>query len=87
MTEVLNETTLCVVIAETLKTAADTDKLSESVTMDSTMGSPREWDSLSFVAVFSAIGQAFGADLDDDDAIHFQATRSIYDFLYQILNE
>ena len=87
MAEVLNETTLCEVIAEAIRTAADTDTLSESVTMDSVMGSPREWDSLSFVAVFNAIGQAFDAGLDDDDAIHFQATRSIYDFLNQILNE
>ncbi len=87
MTDGLNESTLCKVIEEALKAANTMAELSAPVTMDSVMGSPREWDSLSFVAVFSAVGDAFVIELEDDDAIHFQAVRTIHDFLNDILNE
>jgi acyl carrier protein len=84
MTAELSETALCAVISEALCVAAKTDSLSAQVTMGSAMGSPREWDSLSFVAVFSAVGQAFEVELEDDDAIHFLAVASIYDLLMDI---
>ncbi len=87
MTVELEETSLCTVIEDALKTASKSEALSEPVTMNSRMGSPREWDSLSFVAVFIAVSQAFDVDLDDDDAIHFQAVSPMYQFLDEILNE
>lgn len=50
------------------------------------MGSPAEWDSLSFVAVFTAIGQAYDVELEDDDAFHFQSIAGIEAFLREILD-
>jgi len=83
----LNEMAVCSVIAEALKAANGSDTLSNPVTMLSAMGSPREWDSLSFVSVFTAVGEAFEVDLDDDDAFHFQSVQGIHDLLAEILSE
>ena len=83
----LNEEAVCSVITEALKAANGSDSLSNPVTILSMMGSPREWDSLSFVSVFTAVGQAFDVELDDDDAIHFQTAQGIHDFLTDILSE
>ena len=87
MTGEFNEAAVCAVVESALKTAASSEVLSQPVTMESTMGSPREWDSLSFVSVFMAVGESFDVDLEDDDAVYFQSTRGIYDFLEEILNE
>lgn len=87
MTVKLEESALCQVIEEALKAASNSAALSQPVTMSSRMGSPREWDSLSFVAVFTAVGEAFDIELDDDDAIHFQEVATMYQFLNEVLNE
>lgn len=87
MTVELTEAALCQTIEEGLKTAGKSLPLSEPVTMSSKMGSPREWDSLSFVSVFTAIGAHFDVELDDDDAVHFQTAADIYRFLEEILDE
>ncbi len=81
----LTEATLIEVVSGAIKTANKTDTLSAPVTMDSAMGSPREWDSLSFVAVFNAVAQTFGVELEDDDAIEFQSVRSIFALLQEIM--
>ena len=87
MTGDFNEAAVCNVVETALKSASSSQTLSQPVTMESTMGNPREWDSLSFVSVFMAVGENFDVDLEDDDAIYFQSTRAIFDFLDDILNE
>lgn len=87
MTVKLEEPALFRVIEDALKAASKSTALSQLVTSDSRMGSPREWDSLSFVAVFVAVGEAFDIELDDDDAIHFQTVSAMYKFLDEVLNE
>lgn len=85
MTAKLSQEGLCAIITDALKAATKVDALSTPVTMGSKMGGMREWDSLSFIAVFMAVGQAFDVELEDDDAIHFQSAQNIYDLLQEIL--
>ena len=40
-----------------------------------------EWDSLSFMSVFSAVNDEFGIDPDFDDAIHYTSVASLHDYL------
>ena len=40
-----------------------------------------EWDSLTFMSVFSAVNEAFGIDPDFDDAIHYTSIASLRDYL------
>ena len=40
-----------------------------------------EWDSLTFMSVFSAVNEAFGIDPDFDDAIHYTSVASLRDYL------
>ena len=72
-------------MTDALKTASNTTALSGDVTAASRMGDPKEWDSLSFVAVFTAIGSAFDIELEDDDAFHFQSIAGIEAFLRDVL--
>jgi acyl carrier protein len=69
------------IITEVLKAATTKSELSGRLTEKSELGSIEEWDSLSFVAVFMAIGEHFDIELEDDDAIHFTSVKSIHAFL------
>lgn len=40
-----------------------------------------EWDSLSFMSVFTAVNEAFGIDPDFDDAIAYTSIPSLRDYL------
>jgi acyl carrier protein len=82
----LNTTAICFVVTDALKTATNKDSLSGEVTANSRMGDPKEWDSLSFVAVFTSIGVAFDVELEDDDAFHFQSISGIEAFLKDVLS-
>ena len=81
----LNKAAICAVVTDALKTAVNKDSLSSEVTANSRMGDPKEWDSLSFVAVFTSIGTAFDVELEDDDAFHFQSISGIEAFLKDVL--
>jgi hypothetical protein len=81
----LSYETLCAVVEEALLTASNKSALSAPVHRGSAMRDPAEWDSLSFVIVFTAISEAFGVELDDDDAIHFTSIEAIHDFLAEIM--
>ncbi|MFT7135582.1 MAG: acyl carrier protein [Akkermansiaceae bacterium] len=83
----LNTETICAIVTDTLKVTNKKDALSGDITAASRMGDPKEWDSLSFVAVFTAIGTAFDVELEDDDAIHFQSITAIEAFLKDIMDE
>ena len=48
---------------------------------EDSMETVAEWDSLSFMSVFSAINEAFGIDPDFDDAIHYTSVSSLHDYL------
>jgi acyl carrier protein len=85
MTVELTPENLCSVIEDALKASENLTSLSEPVTMTSIMGSPKEWDSLTFVSVFLGIAQAFDVELDDDDAVHFLGVQGIHNFLKEIL--
>ena len=76
---------ICVIVRDVLITSNKRGGLSNDVTSTSKMGDPAEWDSLSFVAVFVAIGEAFDLELEDDDAIHFQSIVGIEEFLKEAL--
>ncbi|OED49406.1 hypothetical protein AB838_06950 [Rhodobacteraceae bacterium (ex Bugula neritina AB1)] len=77
---------ICTLVSDALKTATNRDSLSGPVTAASRMGDPKEWDSLSFVAVFAAIGAAYDIELEDDDAFHFQSIAGIEGFLADVLD-
>lgn len=77
--------TICRVVEQALKQAAQVDTLSEAVTADSKMNSPREWDSLAFVSVFLAVSQHFDVEVEEDDAIHFTSVAGISEFLDEVL--
>ena len=83
----LNTAAIGSIVTDALKTANNKDSLSGEVTANSRMGDPKEWDSLSFVAVFIAIGAAFDVELEDDDAFHFQSISGIEAFLNDVLGE
>lgn len=87
MTAELNMDHLCNVIESALKVTGNVDELSAKVTESSVMGEPREWDSLSFVGVFTAVSERFDIDVEYDDAIHFRGVQTIYSFLDEVLNE
>lgn len=87
MTSEFDDGHLISVVTDALKTSKKTDALSDPVTMESRMGSPKEWDSLSFVSVFLAVGEAFDVELDDDDAVHFQTMAGIKGLMLDILDE
>ena len=85
MTSKITHNDLCIVIEQALKNATKTAELSEPVTIESKMGSPVEWDSLSFVSVFLAVAENFDIELDDDDAILSRDARSIHKLLNEIV--
>lgn len=85
MTEVSNDVVLIDTIENTLKTASKKSELSSPITMQSAMHSPSEWDSLSFVAIFLAVHEAFDLEPEDDDAIHFMSVEGISTFLKEVL--
>lgn len=85
MTSKIAQDDLCIVVEKALINAKNTSALSESISMDSKMGSPIEWDSLSFVSVYLAVSEHFDIELDDDDAIEFRDVRSIYELLNEIV--
>ncbi|MGH1460642.1 MAG: acyl carrier protein [Neptuniibacter sp.] len=85
MSSDLTTATICNIVTEALKTASKSDALSSEVTAASVMGDPIEWDSLAFVVVFISIGEAYGVELEDDDAFHFQSIAGIESFLNEVL--
>ena len=72
----LIDTTLCEV--------SGTGSLSSPVLPDSQMGEPAEWDSLAFIAVFTAVAQKYQVDLADDDAFHFTSVPTMHAFLNEV---
>ncbi len=84
MTVEISMDRVCAVVEDAIRTAANKAELSAPVTPLSRMGEPREWDSLSFVVVFNAISEAFGVDLEDDDAIHLTSIPAMFELLQDI---
>ena len=80
-----DDDTLFETIGEALKASKTTDTLSAPVTIASRLGDPVEWDSLSFVSVFLAVGAKYDVELDDDDAISFRNAADIKELLLEIL--
>lgn len=62
-----------------------TDSLSAPVTPESKMGEPVEWDSLSFIAIFTAVAAGYDIELADDDAFHFTSIPAMHAFLNEVL--
>ena len=79
MTELAND--ICRIVEETLKSTAKVGELKSPIRPDSSMEDIPEWDSLSFVSVFLAIGEHYDLDLEDDDAIHFTSIGGICEFV------
>ena len=52
-----------------------------SVTPESAMRNPEEWDSLNFVRILTAICEEFNLDIDDEDAVHFTSVKEITKFI------
>lgn len=76
---------ICSVIQTTLEGMNANAQLSELVTADSAMGTPREWDSLAFVSIFMALTEHFQIEVDEDEAIHFLSVRGINSFLDELM--
>jgi len=87
MTEASNDNDVVMIgaIENALKAATKKTELSSPITMQSKMHSPSEWDSLSFVAIFMAVHEAFDLEPEDDDAIHFVSVEGISGFLKEVL--
>ena len=85
MTSEITVEAVCATVERALLGATKSETLSAPVTAESRMGSPKEWDSLSFVSVFLAVSRDFDIDLEDDDAIHFQSVETILAFLREVL--
>lgn len=82
----LSMSDLCSVVESAIKAATSKDELSAPISAESQMGTPSEWDSLSFVVVFTTVGDAFDVELDDDDAIHFTSISTMYAFLNDLMS-
>ncbi len=76
---------LIVLVEDILKNVSDKKELSSPIAINSRMGDPIEWDSLTFVSIFIGVGEAYEIELDDDDAIHFQSIDGIATFLSEIM--
>jgi acyl carrier protein len=51
------------------------------ITVDDSMETIADWDSLTFMSVFLAINEAFGLNPDFDDAIHYTSVKALYAYL------
>ena len=49
--------------------------------IDDSMETIAEWDSLTFMSVFTAVNKAFGIDPDFDDAFYYTSVSSLRDYL------
>lgn len=84
MTEVSKES-IAKIVQGALESQAVDGKLSSPIDADSSMGNPKEWDSLAFISVFMAIGEAYDIELEEDDAIHCTSVEGIYTLLTEEL--
>ena len=75
---------LCLIVETALLSASGKSSLSTPVDIDTDMGSHGDWDSLSFIFVFSAVGESLNLELDEDDAFHFTSIKSMHGFLCEI---
>lgn len=80
-----DDSVLLATVEDAIKASSKSDSLSEGLSMSSKLGDPSEWDSLSFVSVFLAVGKTYAVELDDDDAIHFRSIGEIKELLLEIL--
>lgn len=72
-------------VEESLLQVHGTGSLSSPVTPQSKMGEPEEWDSLSFIAIFTAVAAKYDVELADDDAFHFTSIPAMHAFLNEIV--
>ena len=72
-------------INDALLASCNKSELSASINLSSKMRDPREWDSLSFVAVYLAVTEEFNVEAEDDDAIYFMSVEKIIQFLDDVL--
>ncbi len=72
-------------VGDALRQVHGKDELSAPVTPDSKMGEPPEWDSLSFIAIFTSMAEKYDVELADDDAFHFTSLPAMHAFLNEIL--
>ena len=77
MSNLTNE--VCAVIENILTDGSK--ELSTSITYESTMNNPVEWDSLNFVKVFLGLSEHFKLEVDDEDAINFTSVENIVNFI------
>ncbi len=76
---------LCEIVTTDLLSSSGKTELSAPLGADAAMGTVSEWDSLSFVAVFTGVAEALDLDLDEDDAIHFTSIEAMHDFLSELM--
>jgi len=67
------------IIQFTLRRESDNSEL--TLGPSDSMETVGEWDSLSFMSVFSAINEAFGIDPEFDDAVHYLSVPSLCRYL------
>ena len=70
------------VIESTLREQSDNTEL--TLGAEDSMETIAEWDSLTFMSVFTAINDAFGIDPDFDDAVHYLSIPSLYRYLERV---
>lgn len=52
-----------------------------TITLESSLGNPRAWDSLVFVEIFETVSETFSLDVSDDDAVHFMSIAEMAEFI------
>ena len=67
------------IIETTLRQESGNEAL--TLCAEDSMETVAEWDSLSFMSVFSAVNRAFGIDPDFDDAFHYTSVSSLHNYL------
>ena len=77
------EARLIGIIETTLRKQSGNEAL--TLCAEDSMETIAEWDSLSFMSVFSAVNDAFGIDPDFDDAVHYMSVESLRGYLGTVI--
>ena len=67
------------IVEATLREQSGNEEL--TVCAGDSMETLAEWDSLTFMSVFSAVNEAFGIEPDFDDAVHYISVASLRGYL------
>ena len=71
---------LCNIISQAIKESTSRDT---TITIDSKLNEPKEWDSLSFMNVYYSVLEEFNLEEDDDDILKFRSVAGILEVIIE----